>query len=310
MIKREFSTPYGRRPADRPWNPAASTFPSRSGRCIALVDARFLGWLLGQGGAGDATLRRRALVPVLSAALAQASLELDVRRVYWYTDKPDTQCIDDQITRGVLPEDADGGVSLIRALGADLLQLAQQRAVDHLLVVSDDERLLTRIDEAQMCGVAVHVLADERAGDIERMGRDDPGWASLLAQADRRVPLGASLMTDLVQERGAAGDAAAGAPVDAMQLRTEIESLIRAWWDEESEDQREDLRDELRLSRGIPAEVDRVLLLRLRRTLGRALSWPEKKLMRECARATVLGAQDAATAREASNPVEVSVGPE
>ncbi|MEN9315935.1 MAG: hypothetical protein RIS35_2328, partial [Pseudomonadota bacterium] len=126
------------------------------------------------------------------------------------------------------------------------------------------------------------------------IGRDDPGWATLLAHADRRVPLIASLMSDLVQDRAGGADGAAADTADEARLRTEIESLVRSWWDEEPQEQREDLRDELRLARGIPAEVDRVLLLRMRRTLGRALSWPEKRLMRELARATVLGVQDSA----------------
>lgn len=225
---------------------------------------------------------------MLGAALAQAGLEVELRRAYWYTDKPDTAWIDDQVTRGVLPEDADGGVSLLRAISSDLARLAQQRAADHLLVVSDDERLLGAIDDAQLFGVSVHLLADERATDAERVGRDDPGWANLLAQADRRVPLVGALMADLVQERASAGEPPE-ADADPSRLRAEIDALVQGWWAEEPEAHREDLRDELRHSRGIPAEVDRVLLLRMRRTLGRALSWPEKKLMRELARAMVLG---------------------
>ena len=286
MMKREFA-PQPRRSFDR------SHGAGRAGRCIALVDARFLAWLVDQGGARDGALRRRALLPVLGAALAQAGLEVELRRAYWYTDKPDTAWVDDQVTRGVLPDDADGGVSLLRAISSDLTRLAQQRAADHLLVVSDDERLLGAIDDAQLCGVSVHLRADERATDAEQVGRDDPGWANLLAQADRRVPLGGALMADLLQERTAAGESVEP-EADPSRLRAEIDALVQGWWAEEPEAHREDLRDELRHSRGIPAEVDRVLLLRMRRTLGRALSWPEKKLMRELARATVLGAEAAA----------------
>jgi hypothetical protein len=50
---------------------------------------------------------------------------------------------------------------------------------------------------------------------------------------------------------------------------------------------REDLREALQVSRGIPQEVDRQLLLRMRQRLARALSLPEKKMLRETLRAVV-----------------------
>lgn len=289
MFRKEFSAP-GRR------GPERASHAGRDGRCIALVDARFLAWLIDQsGGQSGATLRRRAVLPVLSAALAQAGLELDLRRAYWYTDKPEAGWVDDQVTRGVLSDEVDGGVSLQRAIGSDLERLAQRRAVDHLLLVSDDERLLGAVDEAQLCGVSVHLLVDERGIDPARVGREDPGWATLLAQADRRIPLAGALLADLVQERTASLDTEPAA-TDPVAFRADVEALVQAWWNEEPEAQRDDLRDELRHSRGIPAEVDRVLLLRSRRTFGRALSWSEKKLLREIARATALGEPPASAA--------------
>ena len=279
MFRKEFAAP-GRRGSER---------PGRDGRGIALVDARFLAWLVEQGGGQqDGMLRRRALLPVLGAALAQAGLDLDLRRAYWYTDKPDGAWVDEQVVRGVLSDAIDGGVSLQRAIASDLERLARRRAVDHLLLVSDDERLLGAVDEAQLCGVSVHLLVDERGIDPARVEREDPGWATLLGQADRRIPLTGALLADLVQERVPSAEAEAPA-IDPAAFRAEVAALVQAWWSEEPEDHREDLRDELRHARGIPAEVDRVLLLRSRRAFGRALSWSEKKLLRELARATALG---------------------
>jgi hypothetical protein len=52
---------------------------------------------------------------------------------------------------------------------------------------------------------------------------------------------------------------------------------------------REDLREELQVSRGIPQEVDRQMLLQVRKALDRTLSFQEKKLLRDMVRATVLG---------------------
>jgi hypothetical protein len=77
---------------------------------------------------------------------------------------------------------------------------------------------------------------------------------------------------------------------------------VTAWWAEEPEDLREDLRDALQISRGIPQEVDRQLLLRMRQRLARALSLPEKKLLRETLRAVVSEPAAAAV------PVSASAG--
>jgi hypothetical protein len=57
---------------------------------------------------------------------------------------------------------------------------------------------------------------------------------------------------------------------------------------------REDLREELQNSRGVPQEVDRQLLLAARRVLERALSFHEKKMLREMVREVVLGGSAAA----------------
>jgi hypothetical protein len=220
----------------------------RGGTCMALIDGRFLIWLAQQGamGATGESVNRQGLISLLSQALSHAALDLDLRRIYWYSDRSDGLVVDDQIVRLVQAHDADGGASLLRSLGHDLKQLADHHACDHVLVASDDERFLATIDEAQLSGLSVHLLADESARNMPQMVRTDPGWARLLAQADRR-----------------------------------------AWWADEPEDLREDLRDALQVSRGIPQEVDRQLLLRMRQRLARALSLPEKKMLRETLRQVV-----------------------
>jgi hypothetical protein len=71
------------------------------------------------------------------------------------------------------------------------------------------------------------------------------------------------------------------------ELRKSMHEVITAWWADEPEDLREDLKEALMISRGIPQEVDRQLLLRMRHRLARALSLPEKKMLRETLRAVV-----------------------
>jgi hypothetical protein len=81
--------------------------------------------------------------------------------------------------------------------------------------------------------------------------------------------------------------------------RNRLEVVIQEWWDDETEDARLDLHDEMLNSQGVPAETDRHLLLRARRELGRTLSFTEKKVMREIIRQTVLAKPPMADQAEA-----------
>lgn len=261
----------------------------RSGACIALIDGRFLIWLAQQGAvaASGESVNRQGLLPLLSQALAHAGLDVDLRRIYWYSDKADGLVIDDQIVRLVQTHDTDGGASLLRSLGNDLRQLAEHHACEHVLIASDDERFLGGIDHAQLSGLGVHLLADEAARNMQQLFRSDPGWARLLTQADRRVVVNAQALSDMLQGKMPVGSGQS--QEELQELRATMVEVVQAWWDEEPEDLREDLRDALNVSRGIPQEVDRQLLLRMRQRLSRALSLPEKKMMRETLRNVVTG---------------------
>lgn len=283
-----------RRNARRPvFNKPAFNGPSlahvRGGRCVALVDARFLAWLT--QGSDDRPAQHPAsqldgMLALLALSMRQVGLDVDVVRAYWYTDQPQTQLVDDMVQRSVLDPDVDGGVSLMRAMAGDLVQLAANRAADHLLVVSDDERLLPAVDQAQLHGLGVHLLMDEAGNDFDKLLRDDPSWARLLAQADRRVLM---VATGEGAQPHSPREFPLSEPQDSEDMQANISKELQTWWDEEPETQRVDLQDELRYSRSIPQEVDRQLLLRLSRNLGHPLSWPEKKVMREGVRRIVLG---------------------
>ena len=274
----------------------------RSGTCMALIDGRFLVWLAQQGALGTTgeSVNRQGLLGLLSQALSHTGLDVDLRRIYWYSDRSDGLVIDDQIVRLVQAHDADGGASLLRSLGHDLKQLAEHHACDHVLVASDDERFLGAIDEAQLSGLSVHLLADESARNMPQMVRSDPGWARLLSQADRRVIVNSQALADMLQGKVPTG---MGLSVeDVEELRKSMQEIVTAWWAEEPEDLREDLRDALQISRGIPQEVDRQLLLRMRQRLARALSLPEKKMLRETLRNVVMGQPEAQAPANAFPP--------
>jgi hypothetical protein len=262
---------------------------------MVLVDARCLSWLLqstdDRAGA-QAVAAHAGLMQMFGHSLRHAALDLDLVRAYWYTDQAQAQPVADVVLRPVQDPDVDGGLSLVRALGADLAQLAAHRAVEHVLLVSDDERLWPAVDQAQLQGLAVHILMDDTGTDFPRLQRDDPSWARLLAQADRRVlltqPDGPTGLPDGPREERTEDRMAP--PEDLVALEACIRGHLQEWWAEEPETQRLDLQDELRHSAmGLPQEVDRQLLLRLSRLLGHPLTWPEKKIMRHSVRQIVLG---------------------
>jgi hypothetical protein len=272
---------------------------SSNGSCIALIDARYITWLLGQinepSGEG---INRHNLNHVLSSLLIQNGLMVEVNRVYWYADKHDGQYPQDQIHRSVVPHSMDGGISLFHTLSHDLKRLTERKGCDHLFIASDDERLLGLVDDAQLSGISVHLLTDESVRQMDQLSKEDPGWVRLLSQADRRVILHTQAARDLTQGKAQGNNAnhnapaPQAAPVNLEEIRPKFEEVVKTWWSEEPEDLREDLREELQASRGIPQEIDRHLLLQVRKTLERTLSFPEKKILRELIRNTVLETEE------------------
>jgi hypothetical protein len=168
-------------------------------------------------------------------------------------------------------------------MGQDLSRLAQHGACDHVLLASDDERLLNAIDNAQLTGMFVHILADDAARNMPKLHQTDPGWGRLLSQADRRIVVQPKALAEILQ--GVVSKDGNAVPEDPEVIRQTMTEVIQSWWAEEPEDKREELRDELHINRGIPQEIDRQLLLRMRHRLTRALSLPEKKMLREIFRA-------------------------
>ena len=273
---------------------------SNNGSCIALIDARYISWLMGQINEPAAEgINRHALNHVLSSLLIQNGLMIEVNRVYWYADKNDGQYPQDQIHRSVVPHAVDGGISLFHTLSHDFKRITERRACDHLFIASDDERLLSLVDDAQLSGIAVHLLTDESVRQMDQLSKEDPGWVRLLSQADRRIIFHAQAARDLVSGKNSSQVSNTPHPnttpipvVDIETIRPKFEEVVKTWWAEEPEDLREDLREELQASRGIPQEIDRHLLLQVRKTLERTLSFPEKKVLRELIRNTVLETEE------------------
>ncbi|MDI9331642.1 MAG: hypothetical protein QM527_10105 [Alphaproteobacteria bacterium] len=255
--------------------------------CVALIDQRYMSWLLGLTPESD-PIHGFALSHVLSGVLEQVGVSAEVQRVYWYSDVRDDALPQGLIHRNVAARDSDGGASARATLAADLKTLAERKAFRHLILASDDQRLITLIDEAQLHGVLVHILADEASRHLKQLRKDDPEWADLLSQADSRLLLNEHAVRDLTQPHFAKWPVRQAQPEDIDAIRPILTDVVQAWWADEPEDLREDLREELQVSRGIPQEVDRHMLLRVRKALDRTLSFHEKKLLRDMVRGTVL----------------------
>lgn len=282
-----------------------------AGAAVALVDERYLGWLAAQQ-PREATqpapvLQRAALMSVFGHLARCGQPEVALLRTCLFTDRPVTELVDDVLLRPVPPHAQDGGLGLVRALGLELTQLAQRGQCPLVLVASDDERLIPYIDEAQWRGLKVVLVTDEASHDVARLLADDPSWARLLMQADRRVSINAAAWQALTtpglgyfagRPAEPPRDPEAELPLREPYLdaqaepdtdwRAQVERVLQDWWTEETADARLDLFEEMQNSQGVPPETDRHLLLRVRRELARPLSFPEKKVMREMIRALVL----------------------
>ncbi len=282
----------------------SSSTPQGGGQAVALIDERYLGWLAQQQPEKPANaLQRGALTAVFGGLARLCGADGPLTRACLFTDQPPSELVDDVLLRMVPSHALDGGLGLVRSLGLELTQLASRGACGMVLIASDDERLIPYIDEAQWRGLKVVLVTDEASQDYGRLMGEDPSWARLLMQADRRVSLNDAAWTALTTpgasyymgrisdvereiDNGFDMPPPEGPPND--EWRAQVERVIQEWWRDETPHARLDLYEEMQNSQGVPPETDRHLLLRVRRELARTLSFPEKKAMREMIRATVL----------------------
>lgn len=301
---------------------ANASFSASEAIAVALLDARFIRWLAHLDDADSPTtaLSRSHLAPGLARALDQAHLRRALRRIYWYAEVDDRAVVDDQTLRLVPADDGDGA-TLVRQMAADIAALVAGGRVDLLLVGSDDDRLMPAIDAAKLAGLTVCLLVDERGLAMPRLMQQDPNWARLLREADRRLVIRSADLAQALSHSPSAegrmsqgsGSASAGlegagqaggeftAPRYAPVHEAELRAVVDAWWQDQSEDERAALRDELPSLRGLPPEVDREMLLRGKNALARALNFHEKRSLRAHARAVALGqvlATDGAPVRD------------
>ena len=280
-----------RRPAFRPARHQAG--PAE--RQAVLVDARFWAWLNDEESDRDRTAEAQQAFHELVAAHGARLV-----RTLWYSDQ-DAEGQGPGVQHRRVPSNAqDQGVSMLRAMAQDLQAMALHRAVDRVLLVSDDDRLLLAVDHAQRCGLMVDMLVDADSQDLKALRADEPGWASLLLQADRLLVLGSQEAHEARarshRPRNGLSEPRQRREPPSAEASGIIEDEVLKWWDDEAPEQRDTWRQEVQAARGIPQELDRQLLLRISRRLGQALSPAEKSAMRYQVRVQVLGAEGASAA--------------
>ena len=130
-----------RRPAFRPARHQAG--PAE--RQAVLVDARFWAWLNDEESDRDRTAEAQQAFHDLVAAHGARLV-----RTLWYSDQ-DAEGQGPGVQHRRVPSNAqDQGVSMLRAMAHDLQAMALHRAVDRVLLVSDDDRLLLAVDGDQV----------------------------------------------------------------------------------------------------------------------------------------------------------------
>ena len=137
--------------------------------CVALIDQRYLSWLLGQTPESE-PINRFALHGVLSGLMEHAGVSAEVQRIYWYADVKDDALPNGLIHRQVSSRDADGGASIRTALAADLKVLAERKAFRHVVLATDDQSLVQAIDDAQLHGVSVLTVAMDNVNSGKNRG--------------------------------------------------------------------------------------------------------------------------------------------
>ena len=222
-------------------------------RAAALLDPY---WLLGRSGEPDET--------VLRAVAKAAGPGVRIDRVYWYLEcdgVPGSLRTLPRVTlRATARDDLDDGFELVRAMDADLRQLAESGAFDALVVATLDDRLALTLVWVKARGIT---LIGCRAGADE----PDPRMLRLFDE-----------VAELRQERGPR-------PEDSEPLSAQTEEVIRgavAQWQQETDPETaERTRQFVHARPGLPRLVDSRLLFLTSRQLGRELSEAERIQLRK-----------------------------
>lgn len=245
-------------------------FTNRPLRTAALIDPYWLG-------AAPPALQDSA-IEALEHQLGRACR---LERIYIYLENDDERSGASYripCTQRVCARDSIGdGFELVRAMDADLQQLAASSAFSAIVVITLDDRLALSIERAKAAGVQVFGLK------TEAMDENDESFQRMARIFDRMLgPVRASL-----PEAELADEAYEEAPTE---IETEaLERAIARWFEESDEETRDGALEFMNSRRGLPRLVDSRLLYLSRELLGRELNEPEKLALRSRFREAAYG---------------------
>lgn len=153
-------------------------------RCAMFVDAGYV-HKMSDLGLGEGHNSREELIPaevVTSlSALAQELTGIPLLRIYWYDaasgrlPSPEHKELARQgaikIRIGSLKKRSDGSIvqkGVDAEIHADMVDLARNRAVCDMVLISGDEDLLRAVDDVQKHGVRVHLWGIDAAGTLNQ----------------------------------------------------------------------------------------------------------------------------------------------
>ena len=263
-------------------------------RYAIFVDAGYFFAAGAQAAFADHTTRKQITLKspesMLTDLCARAALSADgmpLLRIYWYDAMPGPRLSLEQSNLAMLK-----GVKLrLGALNSageqkgvdslivtDIIDLARNRAIADAVIVTGDEDLRIAVQVAQSFGVRVHILA---AGDPTK--NVSP---ALQMEADSVSALDAAWFAGhlekapTVQRLDAVATAQQVQPSEA-DLGTIAQSVIKALFDEQQEEQINQLALHFKTQNTVPPEFDRKLVAKVSAGLaGRRLSGDETRHIR------------------------------
>ncbi len=245
-------------------------FANRPLRTAALIDPYWLG--------AASTVLQDGSIEALERQLGRTCR---LERIYLYLENDDERSAASSripCTQRVCARDSIGdGFELVRAMDADLQQLASSSAFSAIVVVTLDDRLALSIERAKAAGIQIFGLK------TEAMDENDESFQRMARTFDRMLgPVQQPLAdTELADES-----------LDEVPTEIETVALERAiarWFEESDEETRDGVLEFMNSRRGLPRLVDSRLLYLSRELLGRELNEPEKLALRSRFREAAYG---------------------
>ncbi|HOV03090.1 MAG TPA: NYN domain-containing protein [Hyphomicrobiales bacterium] len=280
-------------------------------RVAVFVDA---GYLFAQGSVAltgakkrrvDLTLSPQPAIDALKQVAGQRAPDCKLLRIYWYdgatggtrptVDQAELAELDDVKLRLGFINSSGQQKGVDSLIVTDLIELARLKSISEALLLSGDEDVRVGVQIAQNYGVRVHLLGIHPSRGSQSH--------QLLHEADTTSEWVAADIASFLSVReapavaAAAGGASPSFAPDATTLSQEeatatVETEVADYVAGLSDVDKDGIRVYWQSERGVPAEHDRVLLIRCGAKAGRQLTRDEIKTMRTAFRNLIAESAD------------------